>query len=301
MSGNQENQNRSVAQTVSLTDGEEKQNALQNALQKARQKRERIRVYMAAWRNRNKERIKMHRKTYAAAHYERDSEKVKARAAAWAKANPERAKARAAAWRKANAERIKAVYAAWLEANREERRAYRKAYYERNSEAVKKAAVAWYKENTARHKTVCDAYRIANRERINMWVSAWREKNSGARLKYEREYRERRMAENPEAIKEMWKRHVHNRRARNRAAGGKLTKGITAALLFFQCDKCAACKKDLRETGYHLDHIIPISRGGKNDDANVQLLCPKCNMRKSAKPPEVFMREMATVTQQATN
>ena len=31
---------------------------------------------------------------------------------------------------------------------------------------------------------------------------------------------------------------------------------------------------------YHIDHVVPLSRGGKNDLPNLQLLCPPCNLRK---------------------
>jgi len=34
---------------------------------------------------------------------------------------------------------------------------------------------------------------------------------------------------------------------------------------------------------YHIDHIIPLARGGKNNFDNFQLLCPTCNLEKSTK------------------
>lgn len=49
--------------------------------------------------------------------------------------------------------------------------------------------------------------------------------------------------------------------------------------------KCSKCKKDLvaelQGTG-HVDHIVPLSRGGCNDLVNLQLFCSSCNSKKRA-------------------
>lgn len=84
--------------------------------------------------------------------------------------------------------------------------------------------------------------------------------------------------------------YVQNRR--NRKSGGKLTSGLVLRLMEQQQGKCVYCKRELSETGYDMDHIMPLAKGGKHEDENIQLLCPTCNGRKHAKLPEFFERQM---------
>lgn len=47
---------------------------------------------------------------------------------------------------------------------------------------------------------------------------------------------------------------------------------------------CQICGKHMPdEVGLHIDHIIPIAKGGKSVESNLQVLCSKCNGSKSDK------------------
>ena len=63
---------------------------------------------------------------------------------------------------------------------------------------------------------------------------------------------------------------------------GQLSPSIIQNLFQKQSGKCVGCGIDLIDN-FHLDHIMPISRGGLNVDSNVQLLCPPCNLSKGSK------------------
>jgi 5-methylcytosine-specific restriction enzyme A len=60
----------------------------------------------------------------------------------------------------------------------------------------------------------------------------------------------------------------------------------------FQRDKyqCQSCGKIAGETQLSIDHIIPLSRGGKNDISNLQTLCLTCNQQKTNKIDNRFRR-----------
>ena len=81
----------------------------------------------------------------------------------------------------------------------------------------------------------------------------------------------------------------HNRRAKKRDDGGKLSVGLTEKLFKLQGGKCACCRKSLGKD-YHLDHIMPIALGGVNEDWNMQLLTQFCNLQKHAAHPVDFMQ-----------
>ena len=53
-----------------------------------------------------------------------------------------------------------------------------------------------------------------------------------------------------------------------------------------QDGKCNGCRESLRIQDFHLDHIIPKSKGGQDTYNNYQLLCMRCNTSKGDKPME---------------
>lgn len=93
---------------------------------------------------------------------------------------------------------------------------------------------------------------------------------------------------NPEAARAL----VARRRARIAGASGSYNKLDIAWLMFEQNGLCVSCRTPFVESGYHVDHIMPISKGGANSRENLQLLCPTCNRRKGAKHPDVWKHEV---------
>ncbi len=70
---------------------------------------------------------------------------------------------------------------------------------------------------------------------------------------------------------------------------GRLPRGFVAKLLALQRGRCAVCRISISKK-YHVDHITALAKGGKHAPENIQLLCPTCNLRKSAKDPIDFMQ-----------
>lgn len=49
----------------------------------------------------------------------------------------------------------------------------------------------------------------------------------------------------------------------------------------YTCRRCGRYMPD--GNGLHIDHIVPVSKGGKTVPSNLQVLCAKCNLSKGAK------------------
>lgn len=88
------------------------------------------------------------------------------------------------------------------------------------------------------------------------------------------------------------KSHINRRkqRARKLQNGGTHTPADIVAIFVSQRGKCGYCKKKVTMEGKHVDHIVPLIRGGSNDRRNLQILCPRCNLRKNAKDPIDYAR-----------
>ena len=51
---------------------------------------------------------------------------------------------------------------------------------------------------------------------------------------------------------------------------------------------CFYCKIEL--SSFHVDHYIPISKGGRHTISNLVISCPKCNLKKGNKLPEISIQ-----------
>lgn len=165
-------------------------------------------------------------------------------------------------------------------------------YYSNNKERILAREKARGNEKLDYNKN----YKEMKKAEIDAYNADYREKNRLILAEKRRQYYEKNSDKCRELTRRWGKKNLaayrnyhHNRRVRLIGAGGTLSKGLSENLLVLQKGKCGCCKSKLDE--FHMDHIIPLSKGGKNSDENIQLLCPKCNLKKGAKHPVDFMRQ----------
>lgn len=103
---------------------------------------------------------------------------------------------------------------------------------------------------------------MASREYHRLAVQAWRERNPGLARERSRLDRAKRRA---------------------RVAGARVEKHIRVKWLHnWESKLCGICDL-LIEDDYHIDHIIPLTKGGAHTTTNLQLAHPFCNRSKSNK------------------
>ena len=138
------------------------------------------------------------------------------------------------------------------------------------SESQKRIKARYRQKNREKLRIAGRAYAKKNRERANEWRRTDKLKN---REKY-------RIASRIDCA---------TRRTRNEAIKRDYSAEDILKLRHKQKNRCPNCRRELIK--YHIDHIMPLAKGGLNVFSNIQLLCPPCNQRKWAKHPIDWARE----------
>ena len=72
------------------------------------------------------------------------------------------------------------------------------------------------------------------------------------------------------------------RRAKKQGSGGSHSKADIKRLYKLQDGRCRYCDEEVGKV-YHIDHVIPISKGGNDNSGNLAIACPTCNLEKGDK------------------
>jgi 5-methylcytosine-specific restriction endonuclease McrA len=186
-------------------------------------------------------------------------------------ANRERLQEQERLYRQTHADEVAARRKAYWETHRDKQipqlRAYRQAHKEDFVAYRKNERLTQPDKLAARNKAYCEAHR----EELRAYRATRREET---------------------------RINANNTRARKCGARGVFTIAEWRALCAWFNGACLCCGATEKLT---IDHVVPLSKGGLNTTANIQILCIHCNKRKQSKvidyrDPERFAAFLASLT-----
>jgi hypothetical protein len=217
---------------------------------------------------------------YQRKHYRENKEQYSVKAQEYRAENHEAVSLRQHDWYLENRDRILEERKLYTSKNAEQINAHKRRYYRLNADAINEGRKHQYHNDLEESRRRGRAYYWSNPDRSRRWS-----REAGKR------WRENHPEEDKEKHKK-WKREnrvivrisSHRRRARLLQAGGNHTQEDIERIYNQQRGRCYWCLSDLDHV-YHIDHRIPLVRGGSNDASNLVMSCPKCNMSKGGKLP----------------
>jgi len=174
---------------------------------------------------------------------------------------------------------------------------YLAKYRQENKDKIKITSEKYESENKQKRKQ----YKIDNKEKITEYRKIYNRlhysKNREFLIQKSKEYR----INNPDKIKKMqekrkksllYKAMKKNTDAKRRAKykNGDITSKQMRDFIS-NVKKCYWCNCNINSKNMHVDHYIPLSKGGKHTLSNIVASCAKCNISKNAKDPYIFALE----------
>jgi 5-methylcytosine-specific restriction endonuclease McrA len=196
--------------------------------------------------------------------------------------NPEEARAKAKEWRDQNKDKTATYFQTYKQKNPEGLKASRKKYYDNNRDAL-------YQKNKD--------WAIANPDKVAAKQERWRKNNpdkvADKKRRYYLKYSDRIKAKsrrnyqvNPELAKVNRANWIANNPEKRAASRYKRRSQMETPFVISANEisrlyksPCAYCGS----ASEHLDHVIPLSRGGEHRIGNLVGACAKCNLSKNDK------------------
>jgi 5-methylcytosine-specific restriction endonuclease McrA len=161
--------------------------------------------------------------------------------------------------------------------------AYKARWYQDHREEVSQQHAQWYIDHAEERRQYMVQYYQEHRDEQNAYGAQYRQEHREEKAQYGAQWKKN----NPDKVRA----YCHRRRAIKMAVDGKYTAADIQRQGDSQGWKCwwraPGCLINCKDN-YHVDHLVPLSRGGHNNPSNLVISCPTCNLKKHAKTPDEF-------------
>ncbi len=197
------------------------------------------------------------------------------------------------AYQQTNKERLAAYHKEYHQAHKDKWKTYCQTYRQSHKEQVLERGKEYYQTHKEQESVRGKKYYQTHKEQVLKRTGIYQRINIDQTRGYGRTYyhkqraidggkRDRQYARIYRQTHFEWVRaNNHRRRAYERNNGGTHVSADIQQQYKNQRGKCYYCKKKVGKT-YHVDHVIPLSKGGSNGPENIVIACPRCNLRKNA-------------------
>jgi len=177
-------------------------------------------------------------------------------------------------WREENREQVAASKHRYFEEHREQYRAYARRYRKRNPKKVRASLRRW---------------REGHKEERRIYLGFWREKNPEKVSAYNQSYRQKHYQEDLARKRCYRKDHREKIRAQNSRRRAQ-RRSLPDTLATDQINQLFEMGRTIYPgEKLHLDHVVPLSKGGGTTRANVHVIPASLNMSKHDKlPGEIY-------------
>lgn len=187
--------------------------------------------------------------------------------------------------------------------HREKYRAQKRRRYLENKEYILAKNKEWAKNNRARSNAIVKKCKDKNREAVRDWNREYQRNYMVVHKDRHRAAVDNFTKRNPEKVAAWKADYRHRNREKLHAWGAKRKLAIGDAVKNPQIieliyswkvakdTKCYYCNTPLIGREVHIDHIVPISRGGKHEISNLCAACMPCNGSKHNKLPHEWRRK----------
>ena len=205
-----------------------------------------------------------------------------------AKENPEKTRARKDKWAKEHPERSAETKKRWAQQNPDKVRESNKRWKQNNREKVRKTARNYRCNHPDKFSHAQKNWKERNRDKVREYGREWKRNNPDNTLASSRRWthlNREKTRQNSRKWKHENPQKVFDQSVRRRMQIGdaQISKDEWLHIMGMFDWRCFYCDDVLTKENRSIDHIVPLSRGGKHRVSNLLPCCRSCNSSKNDK------------------